>query len=54
MKAVRPVFASNGIHFLQMRSVGSDSTSGMEKEGNKERTGRRDKKAMYSAEFLCM
>ena len=37
--AVRPVIASNGVPFLQMRSVGSHSTSGREKEGNKERTG---------------
>ena len=37
--AVRPVIASNGVHFLQMRSVGSHSTSGREKEGNKERAG---------------
>ena len=36
--AVRPVIASNGVNFLQMRSVGSHSTSGREKEGNKERT----------------
>ena len=33
--AVRPIIASNGVHFLQMRSVGSHSTSGREKEGNK-------------------
>ena len=35
--AVRPVIASNGVPFLQMRSVGSHSRSGREKEGNKER-----------------
>ena len=35
----RPVIASNGVPFLQMRSVGSHSTSGREKEGNKEMTG---------------
>ena len=35
--AVRPVIASNGVPFLQMRSVGSHSASGREKEGNKER-----------------
>ena len=29
--AVRPVIASNGVHFLQMRSVGSHSTSGRER-----------------------
>ena len=39
LKAVRPVIASNGVPFLQMRSVGSHSMSGREKEGNKERTG---------------
>ena len=34
MKAVRPVVASNGDPYLQMRSIGSNSTSGMErKEG---------------------
>ena len=38
--AVRPVIASNGVTFLQMRSVGSHSTSGKEKEGKKERIGR--------------
>ena len=37
--AVRPVIASNGIPFLQMRSVGAHSTSGREKEEEKERTG---------------
>ena len=37
--AVRPVIASNGSPFLQMRSVGSHSTSRREKEGIKERTG---------------
>ena len=35
MKAVRSVV---GVPYLQMRSVGSHSTSGMEKEGKKERT----------------
>ena len=39
MKAVRPVIASYGVPFLQMRSVGQLSTSGRENEGNKERTG---------------
>ena len=34
MKAVRLVIASNGVPYLQMRSVGSHSTLGMEKEGN--------------------
>ena len=37
--AVQPVITSNGIPFLQMRSVGLHSMSGREKEGNKERTG---------------
>ena len=37
--AVRPVIVSNGVPFLQMRSVGSHSTSGREKEGNREGTG---------------
>ena len=36
--AVRPVIASNGVPFLQMRSVGSYSTSEREMEGIKERT----------------
>ena len=36
---VQPVIASNGVPFLQMRSVGSHSTSGREKEGIKDRTG---------------
>ena len=40
MKGVmRPVIVSNWVPFLQMRSLGSHSTSGREKEGNKERTG---------------
>ena len=30
--------ASNGVRYLQMRLLGAHSTSGMEKEGNKERT----------------
>ena len=34
---VRPVITSNGVPFLQMRSVGSHATSGREKEGNGER-----------------
>ena len=37
--AVRPAIASNGVPFLQMRSVGSQSTSGRGKQGNKERMG---------------
>ena len=39
MKAVRPVIVSNGVPSLQMNSVGSHSTPGMEKEGKKEMTG---------------
>ena len=35
----RTVIASNGVPFLQMRAVGSHSTSGREKEGIKERMG---------------
>ena len=38
MKALRPVIASNGAYFFQMRSVGSHSMSVWEKEGKKERT----------------
>ena len=42
MKVVRPFIASNGVPYIQMRSVGSHSTSGREKngrtEGRKERT----------------
>jgi hypothetical protein len=30
---MQPVIASNGVPFLQMKSVGSHSTSGREKEG---------------------
>ena len=37
--AVGPVIASYGDSFLQMRSVGSHSTSGKEKEGNNESLG---------------
>ena len=32
MKALRPIIASNGVSYLQMRSLGSHSTSEMEKE----------------------
>ena len=38
-KTVRPFIAQEGISSLQMRSVGSYSTSGKEEEGKKERTG---------------
>ena len=41
MKAVRPAIASNGgVPYHQMTSVGSHSTSGMEKDGKKNRIGR--------------
>ena len=33
MKAVQPVIVSDGVPYLQMRSVGSHSTPGMEMEG---------------------
>ena len=33
IKAVLPVINSNGVPYLQMRSVGSHSTSGREKKG---------------------
>ena len=33
MKAMRPVIASNRVPFVQMRSVGSHSTPGIEKDG---------------------
>ena len=36
---VRPVIASKGVPFLQMKSVGSHSTSGREKEGRREGWG---------------
>jgi hypothetical protein len=39
MKAVRSVIASYGVAYLQMRSVGSHSRSGREKEEKKERSG---------------
>ena len=37
---VRPVIASNGVPFFQMRSVGSHRTLGREKEGKEERSGK--------------
>ena len=39
MKADLSVISSKEVHCLQIRSVGSHSTSGREKEGKKERTG---------------
>ena len=33
MKAVRPFIVSNGVPYLQMRSIGSHSTSKREKKG---------------------
>ena len=38
MKAVRLVIESNEVPYFQMRSAGSHSTPGREKEGKKERT----------------
>jgi hypothetical protein len=35
--AVQPVITSNGVPFLQMRSIGSHSLSGREKKGKKVR-----------------
>ena len=37
--AVQPIIASNGVPFLQMRSIGSHSTPGREMEGKKRRVG---------------
>ena len=37
--AVRPVIASNGVPYLQMTSVGSQSTPGMGNGERKERAG---------------
>ena len=39
MKAVRPDIASNGVPYLQMKSVGTLRTSGLVKEGKNESTG---------------
>ena len=39
LKVERRVIATNEVPCLRMRSVGSHSTSGREKEGSKERTG---------------
>ena len=36
--SLRSVIASNGLPYLQLKSVGSHNTSGKEKEGKKERT----------------
>ena len=33
LKATRPVLVSNGVRYLQIKSVGSHSTSGRENEG---------------------
>ena len=38
MKSMRPVIATNRVHSLQMRSVGSHRTSEREKQGKGERT----------------
>ena len=37
MKVVRPVIASNGVSYLQMRLVDSHSTPGREKKGKRVR-----------------
>ena len=42
MKDVRPVISSNGVPFVQIKSVGSHSTSGREKEGKKEKIRKRN------------
>jgi hypothetical protein len=39
MMAIRSLIISNGVPSLQMRSVGSYSTSETEKEGKKEKDG---------------
>ena len=39
MKAVQPFIASNGVPYLQMRSVGPHSTPVWAKEGKKEGIG---------------
>ena len=40
MMAVRPVIAPNGVRYLEMRVVRSQSTSGLKKEGRREMRGR--------------
>ena len=40
MKPGRPVIVSNGVPYLQMRSVGSHTTSGREKEGKRKEKGK--------------
>jgi hypothetical protein len=40
MRAVRPDIVSNGVPSLQIRSVGSHSTSERKEEGKKERVGK--------------
>ena len=61
MKAVRPVIASKAVPYLQMRSVGSHSTSGREKEGMERRTGSTlhftehvVTHCIYIAKLMCM
>jgi hypothetical protein len=39
MKTVRPVIALNGVPYLKMRSMGSHSTAGREKEGDRKENG---------------
>ena len=52
MKSVRPVFASYGVSYLQMRSVGAHSTSGR-KEGRKEGRKGRGGQIQYENMYLC-
>jgi hypothetical protein len=51
---VRPIIASNGVPFLQLRSVGSHSTSGWYKKGKKgwEEVGRINSQRMFNTFFL--
>jgi hypothetical protein len=39
MKFAQTFVASNGVHYLQIRSVGSHNTSARENEGKKENMG---------------
>ena len=52
MKAVRPIIASNGVPYLQMRSVGTHSTSGMEKKEMKERISHYDNRLGETLQFI--
>jgi hypothetical protein len=44
MKTVRPIITSNEVLFLQITLVGSNNTSGREKEGKRDTTRRLNKK----------